>query len=277
MAKILVATDLTPRADRAISRAFVLAREHGADLTVLHVIDGDLPEVIAKRMRSEVGTYLARICKGNKGADTVNWSAQIEAGSPETAIASCAKDLPADLVVLGLHRPRSVLDKMRTATLEHIVRNCGQPVLLAALPAEQPYQTVLAAVDFTPASTAAIATVQHWAPKAKIHAFHAVYTGLGRVGSRDTDHAMARAILSETRTVCDAWMDRNGMLGDIDPPEIIEGALGSVYDRKQLELKPQIIALGAHARHGLAHWVLGGFARNLIRDPPCDLLITKPD
>lgn len=42
--RILVASDLTARSDRAIARGFQLARQLNAELRLLHVVDADLPD-----------------------------------------------------------------------------------------------------------------------------------------------------------------------------------------------------------------------------------------
>ena len=40
---ILMASDLSPRSERALRRAFLLAEEFDAKLTVLSIVDSDLP------------------------------------------------------------------------------------------------------------------------------------------------------------------------------------------------------------------------------------------
>ena len=42
-----MATDLSARSDRALERAVMLTREHGAELTVAHIIDEELPSALA--------------------------------------------------------------------------------------------------------------------------------------------------------------------------------------------------------------------------------------
>ena len=49
MKKLLMATDLSARSDRALQRALALAREHKAELEVVHVVEDSLPEAIAQR------------------------------------------------------------------------------------------------------------------------------------------------------------------------------------------------------------------------------------
>ena len=53
MSRILVATDLSARSDRAVERAFLLAGQAGASLTILHVVDADLPSRIADRQADD--------------------------------------------------------------------------------------------------------------------------------------------------------------------------------------------------------------------------------
>jgi len=47
MKKFLMATDLSARSDRAVERAVALARELGAKLKIVHVVDEDLPASLA--------------------------------------------------------------------------------------------------------------------------------------------------------------------------------------------------------------------------------------
>ena len=44
MKTILVATDFSPRSDRALRRAILIARRQGATLVLAHVIDDDRQE-----------------------------------------------------------------------------------------------------------------------------------------------------------------------------------------------------------------------------------------
>ncbi|MEO1688792.1 MAG: universal stress protein, partial [Pseudomonadota bacterium] len=47
MRRILVASDLSARSDRALARAAALAQAHGAALHVAHVTDDELPAALA--------------------------------------------------------------------------------------------------------------------------------------------------------------------------------------------------------------------------------------
>ena len=57
--KVLVATDLSARSDRAVERAVILAKQTGAALTILHVVDADLPSRITDRLRDDAGSLIS--------------------------------------------------------------------------------------------------------------------------------------------------------------------------------------------------------------------------
>jgi nucleotide-binding universal stress UspA family protein len=51
MQKIVLATDFSTRSDRAVRRAGLLARDQGARVILLHVVDDDRPErLVAEEM-----------------------------------------------------------------------------------------------------------------------------------------------------------------------------------------------------------------------------------
>jgi nucleotide-binding universal stress UspA family protein len=104
LSHILYPTDLSPESDRAAAYAVSLAREHGAQLTVLHVLEkgeaaqvGDREHEFTARFRQLISTGLPP-----------NWSYQRQVGLVDQAILGLAKERQVGLIVLGL-RPRRYL------------------------------------------------------------------------------------------------------------------------------------------------------------------------
>ena len=56
--KILAATDFSTRAHRALRRGGLLARDGGAELTLLHVVDDDRPPDLVALERREAERIL---------------------------------------------------------------------------------------------------------------------------------------------------------------------------------------------------------------------------
>lgn len=275
MKHILAATDLSPRADRAVGRAFRLADAHGARLTVLTVMDDAMPDRLAKVMQPETEAHLKTFCDSLSDDGRIGYATRVAKGDPSHVIPDTASEIGADVVVLGLHRKRAFLDTIRETTLERTLRMTAQPVLLVRDPADHDYASVLAAVDFSPAATAAIGAAHALAPAATIHGFHAVPVAIPRKGQFDPLPATGNHV-RDAEDARARWMDMTALPGGMAPPAICAGGLEAVFDAEFARLKPDLVAVGAHARFSLTHRMLGSLALQLMRDPPADLLVAKP-
>jgi len=272
MTHIMAATDLSDRGDRAVHRAILLARQAGAKLTVLTVIDEALPRAIAdtlvKASRAELERIVAAFDAGRTDAVQI---AVIE-GDPARAVADHAMQEQVDLLVLGRHRERPVADLFRQTTVERIVALVSCPVLLVTAPPAAAYATVLEAVDFSPAAAAAAITARTIAPQAThvgLHVYHVPYRGFMPGGA-------AAAFLHEAEQAEAAWRKRFDLPKDRLAIRLAEGGVASGLAQAIAETRPDLIAVGAHGRPALATAILGSVATSLMREPPCDLLIVRP-
>ena len=276
MSQILVATDLTPRAERAVGRAFLIARAWGeTTVTVLHVTQDDLPADLAEAYGTEAAKHLDWVCGQAAEAAAVPWRSRLVAGDPASVTRRVAEEIGADLVVTGLHRRRRMFDRLRKTTLELIVEDSRLPILLVADAAAGAYRRVLAAVDFSPASTSALEAARIIAPAAQFRTFHAVQTLFEGAFAEDPDRIMARSALKEAEVAMERWMDEGGLPPGIPRPAIEEGAFAAVLEMERRAFAPDLLAIGAHARHGPVRRTLGRVARDLVRNPPCDLLVAR--
>ena len=110
--RILVATDFSPNALRAVNYALELAKRLGARLTILHVVPepsaldypmgGIPPEEVAgwqKEAAKRLTQQLTQARQDYSNVDTI----QRMAISPRDEIVKVATDLPADLLILSTH------------------------------------------------------------------------------------------------------------------------------------------------------------------------------
>jgi nucleotide-binding universal stress UspA family protein len=145
--KLLVPTDFSPSADAAATLAVSIAKAFDAEVIVLHVLDlapimaawstpvvaGDqLPPGLAAelldRMRNEAAVRLLREADRYPRARTL----AVE-GAPRTTIVDWAKELRADLIVMGT-QGRSGLDRVLLGSVaEHVIRHSDVPVLTVRL------------------------------------------------------------------------------------------------------------------------------------------------
>lgn len=274
MKTILVATELSERSDRAVRRALRLATASGAECHALFVADDSLPEDIAEPFRAQAEARLRRFLDAAPGGGTAHATALL--GDPVATITDHASAIGADLVVLGLHRPRPFLDALRETTMERLVRLLPQPVLLVRDPADHDYRSVLAPVSLSPACASALRAARAVAPDARLRAFHAIYIPFGGLTGESPGGAMAAAMHREAEAARAEWSAAGALTEDMAEVELITGGLREVFDRQLQATGADLVVLGAHTRSlYLAHG-LGSFTAEMIRNPPTDLLVARP-
>ncbi|SIO24581.1 Nucleotide-binding universal stress protein, UspA family [Rhodovulum sp. ES.010] len=271
----LVATDLSPRADRAVQRAFRLAGWLGADLMLASVIDEELPGEVAKPLAEAVELRLARFAASVPHSGEVAHDTRVVAGDPAAAIPALAAELGVDLVILGVHRRRSLLDALRETTMERIVRHTTRPFLLVHDTVDHAYATVLAALDFGPASTAALTLAAEIAPEADIHGVHALHVPYRGFVAPQASGGSAAPFRHDAEARLASWRDCHPLPDRLREVAIVEGAAHHVLAERVAALTPDLLALGAHGRAGAAPSLLGSLANEMMRNPPCDLLIAR--
>lgn len=261
---IVVGSDLSERSDRALARALAIARQHGASLEVAAVIDEELPGEVAETVAGSARQTLRDRIAAHGGGEGGGVETQVLRGQPHVALAERARG--GDLLVLGPHRHDFLEDLVNSTTLERIVRACDTPVLVVRDPVEGDYGSVLASIDFSPASANALRTAARLCPDAEISLFHAFHV----VRARGEGSELPFRREAEARM--EAFLEANG-LRDMAPAHIAAGSLQAVLHARMEALRPDLLALGAHGRSALMDTLLGGFALELMREPPCDLLL----
>lgn len=273
MSSILVASDLSERSDRAVQRALRLGRRLDRPVRILHVVDEDGPRIVQEPARVAAQAHLeAVVADAAAGAVTV----EVRSGDPTVAILDAAEAAEASLVVLGLHRRRAILDQLRETTMERLVRASARPVLLVRDPASRDYRRALVPVDFSPACGRAVRAAHDLVAGGSLHLVHALHLPFAGLTGEGAGGGMARAVRAEAEAQCRAWLRQNPLPDDVEPPDIVAGSVTQIIHARLRDLAPDLLALGAHTRTSPSLFTLGGIAADLVRDPPCDLLLARP-
>lgn len=141
--RVLVPTDFSDSARLALRYGASFAREHSAELTLLHVVEtiavgyaSDLFPVPMAEVFQEIAGYarneLAKLSQAarDKGVRVVE---QVVQGKPATEIIRVAREATIDMIVLGTHG-KGVLDHaLFGSTTERVVRKAPCPVLICRL------------------------------------------------------------------------------------------------------------------------------------------------
>ena len=170
--KILCPVDFSESSDRALDYALALAKRHGGQVSVMHVLPTVLadPElypyltepVLASgeardRAHRQLGDFVHRALADGIGAEVI-----LEDGDVVEEVLKKAKTLDADLVVMGTHGRRGFRRLLLGSVTERVLRQSEAPVLSISPSAPTigtergPFQKILCAVDFSPASLAGL-------------------------------------------------------------------------------------------------------------------------
>jgi nucleotide-binding universal stress UspA family protein len=139
---ILVPIDFSASSDRALDYACELASRCGATVHLLHSIGpalADLPlaeHVAADMMRASADALKAL---ADARASTARISPPfVKIADPRDAILAVARELPADLIVMGTHGRRGVARLMLGSVAEETVRRAPCAVLTLRKGHEEP-------------------------------------------------------------------------------------------------------------------------------------------
>ena len=138
--KILVATDFSEGSDEAIDRAIEMAKQSGAEVEIMHVVelaeefpfgtvyfDADYGALYA-RIDLELSRRADRVQAGRAGLRD-----QDRRGSASTEIAARGREIGADLIVVGTHGRTGLAHAMLGSVAERVVRRASCPVLTVPL------------------------------------------------------------------------------------------------------------------------------------------------
>jgi len=281
--RLLLATDLSARSDRALERGLRLARQHGAHLTVLHVVDEELPASVGAQLAATAEKEIEAVLVKSGPVRDVDVSVCVMPGHDHLTILEAAERDNSDLVILGRHRNEAAGRSLRGTTMERVLRQGRVPVLVVADRADASYRRVMIGIDFSVFARFAVKVGFTIAPDADFHLVHAYQTPFeGFLPGRATrgavhgehDDALARIVDEEMSALIDARTAR-----PVDPDKLHRvlrhGEVISVLRAEAARVKPDLLVIGTHGRVGIAHALLGSVAENLLNHPPCDVLAVK--
>ncbi len=284
--KILVASDLSARSDRALSRGFRLAKDLNADLRILHVVDGDLPEPIKQHSVAWAKDALKRESDALSAATGIVPSIEVTAAKVKQEIIRQSGAEKADLIVLGIHNQAGPAARsFANTTAGLILKSTLTPMLLVKDDCSEPYRNVLVGVDFSGLSKAAIRQATKVAPSAScitlVHAYHMPFKGfLGRTGVPDEiaydERLKFDQFLKSEMDNLDQRAQQLGISSGALATKLKEGDAQAALRSECKDAGADLLVIATHSRPGLSRAIWGSVAEDLLNDPPCDLLVIKP-
>ncbi|MHB1215825.1 MAG: universal stress protein [Thiobacillus sp.] len=286
---IVVATDFSAFSERAVQRAAHIAKQHNAELHVVHVVrpldlypsltltpdefghhDRDLQQAEQSRVDAMASTLSSQL--------GIRVHPVTRLGRAHTEIATYGQEVSADLVVAGSRGESTLIDLFLGSTASRLLRVATCPVLIVKKPADMPYREVLAAVDFSPVSAAVVSHALSLADGARVETLHVLGS---EVEQRLRKAKFVRMDMTDwlTRLRIDAEKQLEALLAQIEngaavgrlvqsgfPPAVICQAI----DARQADL----VVLGRHGHGGgLQEWLLGSVSKDVAHAAVCDVLL----
>jgi nucleotide-binding universal stress UspA family protein len=283
MDHILVATDFSPRSDRALRRAAMIASASGASLTLLHVVDADRDRHLIDSERDAASAVLADAAATLKNDDGIAADWLVKVDDVDAGILSAAAEIAAELIVIGPQRNR-LRDFFVGTTAERVLRRSTRPLLIAVgMPAAH-HQSTLLALDFDVASKAAARKALEMGifDQTKVvvmHAFDAPAEGMLK-RAMDSPPDIERYVEAERQAAMDklrALAKEIGLPPACRTVVSLKGSPARAILEAAQEAKCDLIALGTNQRKSFARVLIGSVAENVIRDAQRDVLIIPVD
>ncbi len=288
MKNILLATDLTPNADRALARAIKLASEASAQLHVIHVVPPypfKKTKQLTQSLKEELEDIINKHVKAHRGASNLKPNIMVvQAVDNYLEILKHAHKIKADLVVMGMHGKSKFRDLFVGTTIERVIRKGLKPVLMVKnIPADS-YQDVLCGTDFSPGSRAALRVATDIAPNADFHLIHSYEVPY--YAEATYEYVVSKALVEEKHQKdMDNFLKQEIAYFKKQHPnaraqisgKLVPGVAHKVLVKKSKSLKADLLTIGAHGQVGfvLPSSKLGGSAQEILINPPCDVLVVN--
>lgn len=278
MKKILMATDLSVRSDRALQRALALAHDFGAELKIVQIVDEAFLEAIVAQHEAGAKAAMAEQLRSLPLAKAVTTSTDVIRGAAFAEILRVASEFGADLVVLGNHR-HATRALFRGTTAERVVRHGRHPVLVVKSADMSSYRRTLVPSDLSPHSQGAMAVAARLVPEGEVHVIHAAHRPFTAFLGRETQDLLIRDERARITTeLTQQTQELSIQLGDAAPRFTIvlrEGDVRRVVRDHISSIRPELLVIGTHGRTGIAHAMIGSVAEDLLADTSVDVLVVK--
>jgi len=288
--KILLATDLSARGDRALERAVDIAQRHDARLTILHVFEEldestqtygtravpswHRPPNAATMMKHRIRQGL----RSDLGDAVENAIILIEEGNPAEVIQRVAVSEQIDLVITGIAREGLFASRpvVLGKTVEHLLRQLPVPILIVRNRARDAYQHIVVTTDFSEPSAYALQMAARFFPTQPLHLLHASEVPYSTLVDDSSRHAeryrevRAGELKEFLASIFLPENDRRRLIPMIEP-----GPPAQVIRDYVQTHAGDLVVLGTQGRRAIMEAFLGSTTKSILSTLPCDALVVR--
>jgi len=200
-------------------------------------------------------------------------------GAPVDAVVAAAKQVHADLIVVGTHARKGIARAVQGSVAESIVRASDVPVLVVTrhvkLPRSKPvFVRALVAIDESDPSTAALAAAGRLSTGfgTRLTLCNVVDSSGAESGRGDEN-----AIESDVTAAVTFFLARASAAKDIAPflddEIVVEGAPADAIEHAARQANCDVIVVGSHRRRGLQRLFDGSVSESVARSSALPVLV----
>lgn len=287
--RILVATDLSAPARHAVGRAFRIAAETGAALTLTHVVSqsaldkliqlfGAQAAPVEQHILEAARDELSRLASDHGRIHGVSAKTNLATGTVLREILDQADAIDAALLVLGARGEDYLRPMLLGTTAERLLRRTLRPMLVVKQTPHEAYRRVLVPVDFSPWSHAALRLARAVAPKAELvllHAFEAPFESKLQFAGVDEDtiglyrKSARQEALSQLRML----VAEAGLKAGEVSLSVHHGDASRTILTQEQEQDCDLIVMGKHGQGVLEELLLGSVTKHVLSESASDVLI----
>ncbi len=275
--RILLATDLTSRSDRALDRAVLLAQAWQAQLHVVHVVpdaaSGTPAGVDAEWYRQRYPTPRQEALRViARDLPVAEWNAVLhveESNAPGAAILAVAEREGCGLIVMGESR-RRLLDLQIESLIEHVMRQAQASVLAVRDRPRGMYRNLLVGTDFTDEAQQALVVSAGLFAEAEVTLLHASSTPYSYLLDGAPENALETARLREHLAGADLPEARKASIRCV----VQSGPPAAMLRRQVIEGAADLTVIGAHPR-GVLFDAAVGQTRRIVDVVPGDVWMVR--
>lgn len=295
ISQILCPVDLSNASATAFAYASMLSRWYDAPVTAIQMIwvgvptlsPASAPFVLTPAQLQEFTRDLETFVAAHTPAGTPRATVVLREGPMVQGILEEARTRGADLIVMGTHGRGGFEHLVLGSVTEKVLRKATIPVLtvpprVTQVPAvARPFNAVLCAVDFSPASLRALRYAESLAAESgkRLILVHV----LDWITDRPLPPGLGTEVLAAQRRQESAALQdlRAAVSADVREWCACEEltAAGRPYEqilRVAEEQRADLIVIGVHGRHAIERALFGSTTTQIVRRAPCPVLTVHP-
>ena len=279
--KILVATDFSESAGRALESAHALAGETGGTIVLLHAVQppyavypqeglnvAALSGAWMREARRALAPLAARARRGGRRVKV-----DVRFGAPWRCILDVAGALDVDAIVIGASGHSRFERLVLGSTAEKVVRSAGVPVLVVHGRALKRIRRVLAPVDLGEGSSSALRLAGLLAGRgASIEALLVVPRSVGTLPVPYFPQAPLLPTIEESEAALEQFLELHSLERVKGKVVAADDTASGILDHERAR-KVDLIVIATHGRRGLDRALLGSVAEKVIRHAEAPVLV----